>query len=580
MERGPPPPTLPESKCPANEGILDLIKAYVVSDPVTVTAFVLLLVAATALGVVGLTKVSAALSLQVSTAQKESATKTVGIFVLVLVVLRLMAFGVDRLDQSMSTQFKKFATARVLRNVVDANRTTLQGVNPMQYHVHVEVSVMSSLNVFEACIRSYLPSAVILLATGAYLFYLDVRYGAVLVAGVALAALAFFVHRSRLAEATRAAETQARHAETFTYNVISCMDTVVARNMQEQEVANIAAALHKSAQRTRDLGLAMDVGNLVMSGAIIAAVGIIIIIGVRKLDNAAAAPAVLAMIGLAGMLRQHMGSVASTSTALVNQISRYGAHALPASAGTEVSTETGGAPRAGAGLGLGACTAPPQAQQPDLCADGTCASVQVAFEHVFFQYPGTSRPVLQDFNWSIAPGINVLCASSGSGKTTVAKLLMRQYDPDRGAVKVNGMPVCDISPDSLRVNIVFSNQDMGLLDRSIREVCLYGTAATEQDLVQVWQSFQHCFRGISLDDPVGLDGGRMSTGMKQIIRLANIRLSAAPCVILDEPFSGLDADNRAAAIALVRAMAASGRTVLLITHEPDVIQLADRSLRM
>jgi ATP-binding cassette subfamily C protein LapB len=217
----------------------------------------------------------------------------------------------------------------------------------------------------------------------------------------------------------------------------------------------------------------------------------------------------------------------------------------------------------------------------DLCAGGgQCSTVRVDFEHVSFQYPGTARPVIADFSWSMVPGINVLCAMSGSGKTTLARLLMRLYEPDSGLIRINGVPLRHVVLDSLRTNVVFSNQDMGLLDRTVREVCLYGTTATEEDLVRVWESFQDCFRGISLDDRIGLSGGRMSTGMKQVIRLANIRLSNSPCVILDEPFSGLDAHNRDAAIALVRGMAARGCTVLLITHEPDVMLLADNSAHL
>jgi ABC-type multidrug transport system fused ATPase/permease subunit len=200
---------------------------------------------------------------------------------------------------------------------------------------------------------------------------------------------------------------------------------------------------------------------------------------------------------------------------------------------------------------------------------------------VSFKYPGTSRPVLSGFSWAFGPGgVHVLCAKSGSGKTTVACLLLRLYHPDAGTIRINGVPLRDVAEDSLRTAVIFSNQDMGLLDRTIREVCLYGTTATEQDLARVWDTFKDCFQGLGLDDRIGLSGDRMSTGMKQVIRLTNVRLSNAPCVVLDEPFSGLDAENRAAAIALVQDMAANGRTVFLITHEADVVLLADTATHL
>ena len=577
-------------KACAGTGIADLVAAYAASDPWTVAGFVVLLTGATVAAVVGLTKATAALSFQVSTGKKDAALVTAGVLIAVLVVQRLLMFGVDRLDHAMSTEFRQFTTARLMRDVVHANRTTLQDVHPMRYRAYVEASVSSSFQVFEACLKTYLPNTVLLLALGAYLFRLDVRYGVALVATIAFAALAFLVHKDHLASKTREAEARAHQATTFTYDVLSCIDTVVARNTHEQELANVQSVLRESARSTRELGLTMDLGNLVMSGAVLAGVAVITLIGVCKMGSAgASAPAILAMLGLVGTLRYRVGAMAAANSAVVNQTSRYDANALPGLCGSAPApalAPPGGGPsaqEAGASGPAGAegAEGAEGAGSVDLCpGGGQCSTVRVDFEHVAFQYPGTTRPVIADFSWSMVPGINVLCAKSGSGKTTLARLLMRLYEPDSGLIRINGVPLRHVVLDSLRTNVVFSNQDMGLLDRTVREVCLYGTTATEEDLVRVWESFQDCFRGISLDDRIGLSGGRMSTGMKQVIRLANIRLSNSPCVILDEPFSGLDAHNRDAAIALVRGMAARGCTVLLITHEPDVMLLADNSAHL
>jgi ABC-type multidrug transport system fused ATPase/permease subunit len=543
-------------------GIWELIRTYAASEPGTVAGFVVLLTAATVTGVVGLTKASATLSLQVSRVQKEAATVTVAVLIGLLVVLRLLTYGVDSVDRVMSTQFRESTTARLVHDVVAANRTTLQDVHPMRYRAYVEASVASSFHVFEACVKTYLPNLLMMLVTGAYLFYLDVRYGVALVVCVAVAAAAFLVQKRHLEKATHIAETQAHGADTFTYDVLSCMDTVVARNTHEQEMASVQRTLHASAQRTRELGLAMDTANLVMSGAVITAVAIITLIGVRKLDSAASVPAVLTMLGLVGSLRYRIGSMAAANTTVVHQVGRFAAHSLPPHLHSHTSSLHAEAVDGGVVLDVH-------------------AGMRVEFDGVSFKYPGTLRPVLSGFSWAFGPGgVHVLCAKSGSGKTTVARLLLRLYHPDAGTIRINGVPLRDVAEDSLRTAVIFSNQDMGLLDRTIREVCLYGTTATEQDLARVWDTFKDCFQGLGLDDRIGLSGDRMSTGMKQVIRLTNVRLSNAPCVVLDEPFSGLDAENRAAAIALVQDMAANGRTVFLITHEADVVLLADTAAHL
>ena len=164
----------------------------------------------------------------------------------------------------------------------------------------------------------------------------------------------------------------------------------------------------------------------------------------------------------------------------------------------------------------------------------------------------------------------MLKATSGCGKTTLAKIVMRLFDPSEGTIKINGMDIQDIKVDSIRKNIVFSNQDMGLFNRSLREICLYGTDATERELQEVWSMFENSFKGISLDDRVGLSGGRMSTGMKQILRIANLLLSQTPCALIAEPCAGLDPDNKRTVLNLVRELGKKKKTVLLITHDAEV----------
>ena len=132
------------------------------------------------------------------------------------------------------------------------------------------------------------------------------------------------------------------------------------------------------------------------------------------------------------------------------------------------------------------------------------------------------------------------------------------------------MDIQDIQVDSIRKNIVFSNQDMGLFNRTLREICLYGTNATEKELQEVWSMFEESFKGVSLDDRVGLSGGRMSTGMKQILRIANLLLSQTPCALIDEPCAGLDPKNKNTVLKLIKELGRKNKTVLLITHDAEV----------
>ena len=208
-------------------------------------------------------------------------------------------------------------------------------------------------------------------------------------------------------------------------------------------------------------------------------------------------------------------------------------------------------------------------------------SFKVEFDHVTFAYPGDNRDVLRDFSWQFGPGgISCLRARSGAGKTTLAKLLMGMHEPREGAIRVNGRHVSDVARADLRRHVTFTNQDQPILNRTIGEVIRYGTRVTDERVEGVWARIRGAFEGKTLQTRVGKLGKNCSTGMRQLLRLANIELRGSSCVVADEPCSGLDADNKRRVTDSLKALAAAGATVLIITHDDETASLADNVRHM
>jgi subfamily B ATP-binding cassette protein MsbA len=206
----------------------------------------------------------------------------------------------------------------------------------------------------------------------------------------------------------------------------------------------------------------------------------------------------------------------------------------------------------------------------------------LAFERVSFAYDG-ARTVLDDVSFAIAPGESVaVVGASGAGKTTLLHLLPRFADPTRGAVRIDGHDLRDLTLQSLREQIALVSQDVTLFGTSVRENIAYGRpGATDDEIVAAAREADaHAFiLGLpgGYDAEVGERGVRLSGGQRQRLSIARALLKDAPILILDEATSWVDrASESAIQAALLRL--GSGRTVVRVTHRLTDLAAFDRIL--
>ena len=546
--------------CIGTMAVFKLIKAFIAENPGTIALYLILLMAATVISIVGITRATASMYENASKSNKNSAMKMLSIIIVLTVISQSLTYGVDWIDNRMAPRFRQFATQSVVKEIFSANRMSFLDVIPMRYRAYLKSTAQSTYHIFNTLIKTYTPNIVLALCLLAYLFYLDYRYGLIFLFGGAVITITFFANKNNVMETTKAVEVQSRTADIYTYDVLSCLNTVVSKNTLAQEFDNITGVVQTATEKHIEMNQNFDNLNYMFVGFIIVLAFVVMWLALSKLgkksknDNKGAVTAVLTALSLMATLRTKMSSITTANLNVVTEFGRYNANVLESVQsmakldGTQIlcSPENHGR------------------------TEGTACRLFLDFEDVSFAYPGSQRQIIQNFNWSIGPGINVLKAKSGCGKTTLAKIIMRLFDPSSGTIRINGINIQDIQVDSIRKNIVFSNQDMGLFNRTLREICLYGTDATEQELQEVWSMFQDSFRDVSLDDRVGLSGGRMSTGMKQILRIANLLLSQTPCALIDEPCAGLDPKNKKTVLRLIKQLGKKKKTVLLITHDAEV----------
>ena len=213
----------------------------------------------------------------------------------------------------------------------------------------------------------------------------------------------------------------------------------------------------------------------------------------------------------------------------------------------------------------------------------------IRFEHVTFHY-GKQGGVIEGLDLHVRPGEKVgLVGRSGAGKSTLVNLLLRFYDREGGAIRVDGTDIATVTQDSLRAAIGVVTQDTSLLHRSVRENILYGRPdASEAELVEAArqadadgfiQELVDAKGRRGYDAQVGERGVKLSGGQRQRIAIARVLLKNAPILVLDEATSALDSEVEAVIQEnLYRLM--QGKTVIAIAHRLSTIAAMDRLVVM
>jgi ABC-type multidrug transport system fused ATPase/permease subunit len=196
----------------------------------------------------------------------------------------------------------------------------------------------------------------------------------------------------------------------------------------------------------------------------------------------------------------------------------------------------------------------------------------LAFHQLSFTYPGCERPTLEAIDLELPLGKRIaVVGPSGAGKTTIANLLMRFWEPSSGAITMDGIDVRRLPAEPVRRRIAVIAQSTHLFNASLRQnLLLARPEASPEELVQAAQRAQiHEFiqsLPAGYDTPVGERGLRLSSGERQRIAVARALLKDAPILVLDEPVENLDAVTARCLMETLENEVFPGRSVLLITH--------------
>ena len=192
-----------------------------------------------------------------------------------------------------------------------------------------------------------------------------------------------------------------------------------------------------------------------------------------------------------------------------------------------------------------------------------------------------NEQVLRSVSFTAKEGeVAALVGPSGSGKSTCARLAARLWDIDSGTIRVGGVNIADIEPETLLTDYSMVFQDVVLFDDTVMENIRLGKHGATDEEVRAAAKAANCDEFVEklpqgYDTPIGENGARLSGGERQRISIARALLKDAPIVLLDEATASLDVENETKVQgALSRLL--TGKTVLVIAHRMRTVEAADK----
>jgi ATP-binding cassette, subfamily B, bacterial len=483
----------------------------------------------------------------------------------------LMIVGVLAIATAVRFYFVSWLGERVVGDLRKAVHANLVGLAPRFFEENRPSEIASRMTsdtaVIEQIVGTTVSVALRNVFTGiggiVYLFILSPKLAGFLMFGIPAVTLPIVILGRRVRTYSRASQDRIADVGAMVAETLGAMKIVQAFNQEGRERIRFAEAVERTFGIAKRRILVRALMTAIVIGVIFGSITLVLWQGVLDVASGRISGGSIAAFVLTG------GLVAGAFGALTEV---YGDLLRGAGAAGRLAELLAERPEITAPARPVALLTPPQGR--------------LRFDHVTFRYPTRQEvSALHDFTLDIAPGETVaVVGPSGAGKSTLLQLAQRFYDPQQGAVLLDGVKLVDADPAEIRARLAMVPQETVIFAASARDNLRYGRWDASD--AELWEAAEAAnaasfLRALpeGLDTYMGEGGARLSGGQRQRLAIARAILRDAPILLLDEATSALDAESeRLVQTALERLMA--NRTTIVIAHRLATVRAADRIIVM
>jgi ATP-binding cassette subfamily B protein len=468
----------------------------------------------------------------------------------------VVTFSLCRVTAEAMSALARDAFARVQRFSADWHANAFAGATVRK----ITRGVWAFDTLTDTLIFGILPAAIIVVAVTTLLLLRWPLLGIVVAIGIAIflavsigLSLGWISPAARISQRLDSA-VSARLADSITGNQV-----VKGFAAEAREDASFARLIDEWKQRTLTAWYRGTATGLVQAVVLIAMQATLLACGLLLWSNGGMSTGdIVALLGIQGLINGYLRDIGQHVRHLQKAVNEMEDVIAFAEQAPEVADAPGATPlRVGRG--------------------------EIVFDRVTFGYSGTRRPLYENFSLTIRPGERVgLVGASGAGKTTLVKLLQRQFDLDGGRILIDGQNIAHVTQASLRRAIGIVAQEPILFHRPLHENIAYGRPGAAPYEIAEAARLAHADIFIDrladgYDTLVGERGVKLSGGERQRVAIARAILADAPILVLDEATSSLDSVSEFHIREAIEQLSA-GRTTIVVAHRLSTVQRLDRIL--
>ena len=489
------------------------------------------------------------------------------IWVLYILTKRLYKYFQNKL----LTKLRQWIRFKLTEMLMISNNESLSNMNFTKLSAPISRTGTVCFKIVSDVITYIVPSIVFILVNLFFLFYYDMKLGAMFIAGNLGWMFAIYLYWEELRTLSRDYESSSLNTDTYLIEILNNMDKVIVRGQYGYENKQFEDLKETTIEKAYKYY--SSVANVVLITDIIILSTIFACVGYSMYQVKTKQMSTVLFVTIFTLFIIFRERVTGIAVQLADMIELYGRSeaVLPSFKDFSHIIEED------------------KVENPVPYSEIITPFHQIVFNNITFKYPGTEDYVLQNKSLVLNTNNNNIIGitgSSGNGKSTIMKIALKLYPLTEGEIKIDNVDIQSMDPQYIRKNITYINQNSRLFDKTIIDNIMYGCKDDDVckehfDNIMKYPRIVELFKELDIEkDTVGYSGEKISGGQRQIVNLIGGLVNPSKILVLDEPTNALDSELKKEVIDIIKYFKQHKQCIIIITHDQDVHSTFDEHIKI